>query len=154
MDTNPPSDPAEYVKWALNKSGCGYQVLAMTFCSAAWFYTSAQTYWTSFLNDQVIEEFFADNDSLYTWTGTAFWLGYMAGVAATAYVSDKFGRMKTTMVSLFIMMGGAALCTYATSGVMYAAGRITVGVGIGGFGLSAFTWGTESLGDSVRPGMM
>ncbi|KAM9769970.1 uncharacterized protein ACNS7B_007035 [Menidia menidia] len=103
-------------------------------CQSGWVYDN-----TTFKSTLATEwDLVCDKKSVNRATATIFFIGVMIGAAVFGYLSDKFGRKRTLLVSYVI----TTLCGFATAFSynfpMFAAMRFLTGFGISGISLVSF----------------
>eukprot|EP00922_Rhytidocystis_sp_ex-Travisia-forbesii_P045192 GHVS01067365.1.p1 GENE.GHVS01067365.1~~GHVS01067365.1.p1 ORF type:complete len:716 (-),score=146.83 GHVS01067365.1:296-2443(-) len=79
-----------------------------------------------------------------------FFFGFMVGVSAFGFVSDKFGRRPALVSSSLCMQTGGMLCAIAPSMLAYSMLRFVTGVGVGGCGMAAYVIVTEIVSSQYR----
>ncbi|XP_061585924.1 solute carrier family 22 member 7b.1 [Cololabis saira] len=91
-----------------------------------------------------------DNRSMNRATATIFFMGVMVGAAVFGYLSDRFGRKTTLMVSYVATTVFAFSSAFSTSFPAFAATRFLTGVAISGISLVSIVLCVEWVGIKHR----
>jgi predicted MFS family arabinose efflux permease len=81
---------------------------------------------------------------------TAMILGWATGGIFFGMMSDRWGRVKTMVVTLLVYSGFTGLCGFATNWIDFTIYRFLVGLGVGGMFGAATTLVAESVPGRIR----
>jgi predicted MFS family arabinose efflux permease len=81
---------------------------------------------------------------------TAMILGWATGGIFFGMMSDRWGRVKTMVVTLLVYSGFTGLCGFATNWFDFTVYRFLVGLGVGGMFGAATTLVAESVPGKIR----
>ncbi|XP_041837895.1 solute carrier family 22 member 7-like [Melanotaenia boesemani] len=100
-------------------------------CQRGWVYDN-----TTFKSTLATEwDLVCDSKSVNRATATIFFMGVMAGAAVFGYLSDRFGRRRTLLVSYIATTLFAFASVFSNNFPMFAAMRFLTGLGISGISI-------------------
>eukprot|EP00922_Rhytidocystis_sp_ex-Travisia-forbesii_P026150 GHVS01038310.1.p1 GENE.GHVS01038310.1~~GHVS01038310.1.p1 ORF type:complete len:609 (+),score=104.12 GHVS01038310.1:217-2043(+) len=79
-----------------------------------------------------------------------FFLGYMLGVSALGWVSDRVGRRPSLMLSCLLLQIGGVFVTFSSSNVSYCLWRAVIGMGAGGSSTAVYVLLVEVVNADYR----
>lgn len=91
-----------------------------------------------------------DRDWLRSVAPAVFFSGYFVGCGVFGWFADRYGRLRGVATSAVLTLVASLACTVAPTFAAFAAARGFVGIGAGGFGLTAYVLGNEFIGPGYR----
>ena len=149
---NPSATPSDPAREAITP----YHWLVVIIASAGWFFDCMDQRIFLLSREPAIREIMGAGATMAEirnwggWATTAMMLGWATGGIIFGMMSDRWGRVKTMVVTLLIYSGFTGLSGIAHSLTAFLGFRFLVGLGVGGMFGAATTLVAESVPARVR----